>query len=148
MPRGKKQCPNCDEYIGVRASLCSHCGHTLSKTKKKEVLKINKKKVLQRLVTEPTSGKRLFYMREMKFLNILCERYSLEFMNVVNFYKQFDSLAYLVSPKLKDTLDKKFRAFNYVVDKSRYPEYTLGEKSGQDVNVAPKKKTLRDFLDE
>ncbi len=87
-------------------------------------------------------------MREMKFLNILCERYSLEFMNVVNFYKQFDSLAYLVSPKLKDTLDKKFRAFNYVIDKSRYPEYTLGEKSGQDVNVVPKKKTLKDFLDE
>ena len=84
----------------------------------------------------------------MKHLNVLCERYSLEFMNVVNFYKKFDSLTYLVSPKLKKALDKKFRAFNYVVDKSRYPEYILGDKSGEDFNPVKKKRTLKDFLDE
>lgn len=84
----------------------------------------------------------------MKHLNELVDRYSLEFMNVVNFYRQFDSLSYLVSPKLKETLDKKFRAFNYVVDETRYPEYNIRAKSGKDRVVEKKRKTLKDFLDE
>jgi len=110
--------------------------------------KISKRNILIRLVDVPDQGKRPFYAREMKFLNTLCDRYSLEFMNIVNFQKKFYSLAYLVSPKLKETLDRKFRAFNYVVDKSRYPEYILGGKSGEDFVPVKKKKTLKDFLDE
>jgi hypothetical protein len=97
-------------------------------------------------VEEPSKNKRIFYSREMKFLNDLVDKYSLEFMNVVNFHRQFESLTYLRSPKLKETLDKKFRAFNYVVDKSRYPEYNLGEKSGEDRFVEKKKKTIKNFL--
>lgn len=84
----------------------------------------------------------------MKFLNDLVDKYSLEFMNVVNFHRQFESLTYLRSPKLKNTLDKKFRAFNYVVDKSRYPEYNLGEKSGEDRFVKKKRRTIKDFLED
>jgi len=110
--------------------------------------KISKRNILIRLVDVPDQGKRPFYAREMKFLNTLCDRYSLEFMNIVNFQKKFYSLAYLVSPKLKETLDRKFRAFNYVVDNSRYPDYDLGEKSGKDISFTPKRKTLKDFLDE
>lgn len=90
----------------------------------------------------------MFYMREMKMLNDLCERYSLEFMNIVTFFKKLDSLAYLVSPKLKSTLDQKFRAFNYVVDKSKYPEYVLGDKIGEDKPIEIKTKTIKDFLNE
>ena len=105
----------------------------------------NKKKILLRLLDTPDKGKNIFYAKEMKFLNSLCERYSLEFMDIVNFPYKFDSLAYLVSPKLKKSLDEKFRAFNYVFDESRYPKYNIGEKVGADLPIE-KKQTLKDFL--
>lgn len=147
MPRGQKQCPSCDTFVATRVSLCE-CGHVFEKKKKAKKPTISKQKILERLVIAPKDGKRIFYKREMKYLNDLVDRYSLEFMNVVNFYKQFDSLSYLISPKLKETLDKKFRAFNYVVDKSRYPEYNVSAKSGEDRVIAKKRVSLKDFLDE
>lgn len=109
--------------------------------------KINKKQILSRLTLVPAKDKRLFYMREMKMLNILCDRYSLEFMNVVSFDKKFDSLAYLVCDKLKDLLDQKFRAFNFKVDLSKYDDYDIGEKVGEDSKVEKKIKSLKNFLD-
>ncbi len=115
----------------------------MAKAKKE---KINKKHILARLTLVPARDKRLFYMREMHFLNILCERYSLEFMNIASFDKQFDSLAYLVSDKLKATLDKKFAAFNYSVDHSKYDVYNIGEKVGEDVVVERPFRTIKDFL--
>lgn len=110
--------------------------------------KINKKNILSRLTLVPIKDKRLFYMREMKMLNDLCDRYSLEFMNEVSFDRKFDSLAYLVSEKLKETLDKKFRAFNFKVDLSQYEHYDIGEKVGEDASVEKKTKTIKQFLNE
>jgi hypothetical protein len=155
MPRGKKRCPSCNVFVGARSSSCN-CGFKFqkptqkqeSRNKKPQKLKINKKQILLRLVEVPNTEKRFFYAREMKMLNDLCNRYSLEFMDIVSFEKRFDSLAYLVSPKLRNTLDQKFRAFNYVVDKTRYPTYTIGEKCGDDKKIAKKIKTTKDFLDE
>ena len=147
MPRGKKQCPSCEALLGVRTSTCD-CGYVFPEKKKDDKPKINKKEILKRLVSEPSSNKRMFYMREMKMLNDLCERYSLEFMNIMTFFKKLDSLSYLVSPKLKDTLDQKFRAFNYSLDKNKYPEYPLGEKIGDDKPIEVKNKTIKDFLNE
>lgn len=109
---------------------------------------INKKHILARLTLVPQKDKRMFYMREMKFLNDLCERYSVEFMNIVSFPQQFDSLAYLVCDKLKNTMDTKFRAFNYVVDETKYETYNLGEKVGEDVEIVSPPKTIKDFLNE
>jgi len=108
--------------------------------------KINKKKILARLTLVPTTAKRLFYMREMKFLNDLCDRYSVEFMDIASFDKKFDSLAYLVSPKLKMKLDQKFRAFNFCIDASRYETYNIGDKSGEDIKVSKRSKTIKQFL--
>jgi hypothetical protein len=110
--------------------------------------KINKKKILARLTLVPERDKRLFYMREMKFLNDLCDRYSLEFMNIVSFDRKFDSLAYIVCSKLKDTMDRKFRAFNYCVDLSKYESYNLGDKVGEDFEIKKPIKTIKDFLNE
>jgi hypothetical protein len=110
--------------------------------------KINKKHILAKLTLVPLKDKRLFYMREMKFLNILCERYSLEFMNAMTFDKKLDSLAYLVSDKLKDTLDQKFRAFNFKIDYSRYEQYHIGDKVGDDPVMEKKKVTIKHFLNE
>jgi hypothetical protein len=151
MPRGKKQCPSCKDFLGVRVSSCL-CGYVFPKkeAKKKEVSKskINKRSMLSRLVEIPDKNKRFFYAREMKMLNDLCARYSESFMMIVSFDKKFDSLAYLVSPKLRGVLDQKFRAFNYVVDKDKYPEYNFGQKAGKDITITRTKKTTKDFLNE
>ena len=69
-------------------------------------------------------------------------------MDIVDFGKKFDSLAYLVSEKLRESLDQKFRAFNFRVDLSKYEVYHIGNKVGEDRKVTPKIKTVKDFLDE
>lgn len=84
----------------------------------------------------------------MKMLNDLCNRYSQEFMSIVSFNKKFDSLSYLVSDKLKGTLNEKFRAFNFTVDLSKYESYDIGDKVGPDGDVSRTKKTIKDFLNE
>ena len=103
---------------------------------------------MYRLVDVPAKGRNNFCAREFKLLNILIDRYSVEFMNVVTFNKKFESLSYLVSEKLKETLDKKFRSFNYKSDPSRYDVYTLGEKTGEDAVVTKNKKTIKQFLND
>jgi len=145
MPRGKKLCPSCNNFLGVRSSSCV-CGHFFKI--KKSAKKPNKLKILSRLVNIPDKNKRVFYLKEFKLMKILAERYSLEFVSVIDFGKKFDSLAYLVSPKLKDTLDQKWRAFNYKVDKSKYIEYNIGEKFGMDKIIEKKNKNTKDFLNE
>lgn len=120
----------------------------MPKGPKKTQKKINKRSIIGRLLNIPDKNKRVFYAREMKMLNSLCDRYSLEFMDIVDFGKKFDSLAYITSYKLKSTLDQKFRAFNYRFDKSKYPEYNIGEKVGEDKKIIKKKKTTKDFLNE
>lgn len=157
MPVGKKECPSCHEFIGTRSFVCQ-CGFKFPIKEKKPIAKKvlkpkkspkpSKTKILAGLVIKPKDNRRLFYRKEMKFLNDLCDKYSLEFMNIVSFPKKYDSLAYLLSPKLKETLDRKFRAFNYVVDKSKYPTYNIGEKFGEDKEIKKKRKTIKDFLDE
>ena len=156
MPRGKKQCPSCEDFVATRASCCG-CGHIFTKKKVGESKKakpktgkpkISKIDILKRLVEDPKNNKRFFYAREMKMLNDLVDLYSLEFMNVVNLGRRFESLAYFKHSKVKEKLDKRFREFNYVTDKSRYPEYNLGEKSGEDRFVKRKKRTVKDFLEE
>ncbi len=113
---------------------------------------LNKKQIIERLIHEDilTSRKtpRTFFSKQMKMLNTLCERYSQEFMSVVSFYNKFDSLEVLISPASKKMLDKKFKAFNFKVDLSKYPQYNIGRKSGKDANIIKTKKTIRDFLDE
>lgn len=108
----------------------------------------NKREIIFRLLEVPDKGRRPFFAREMKMLNDLCERYSLEFMNIVDFGKKFDSLAYLVSEKLRDALDQKFRAFNFRVDLSKYAAYDIGTKTGEDGVINKTNKTIRDFLNE
>ena len=116
--------------------------------KKKAKKKINKKDILSRLTLVPTKDKRLFYMREMKILNDLCERYSEEFMNIVSFDQKFESLAYIVCDKLKMKMDLKFAAFNFRIDSNKYESYSIGDKIGEDTEVKQRKKTTKQFLNE
>ena len=145
MPRGKKECPSCKDLLSSRSAAVSSDQVFRRKAKAK---KTNNLSVLSRLVEVPDKNKRQFYQREFKIMNSLSERYSLEFLAVLDFGKKFDSLAYILSYKLKDTLDQKWRAFNYKFDKDKYMEYNIGDKTGEDKIIKKKNKTTRDFLNE
>lgn len=110
-------------------------------------LKINKKLLLRKFVNIPEKGSRLFYMKEMTLLNILIDRYSEEFVLALKLIKKYDSMAIIICDSYKQQIDRKFRDFNYRVDKSKYEEIILSDnKSGEDVNVIIKPKTVKDFL--
>jgi hypothetical protein len=109
--------------------------------------KINKKHLLAKFVDFPQSQKRDFYMKEFKLLNNLIDRYSLEFVSVLHVDKKYNSLAVLLCDSFKASLDVKFRNFNYKIDESKYEKIILSEiKSGEDLKVNLKLKTIRDFL--
>tara|TARA_S200002703_G_C3741670_1_gene228081 strand:+ start:552 stop:908 length:357 start_codon:yes stop_codon:yes gene_type:complete len=103
--------------------------------------------VIGKLVEVPDKQKRLFWAKEMKLLKDLEARYSLQFLEIVTFPKKYDSLAYLVSKELKDTMDRKWRNFNFKVDFSKYDSYSLGEKCGKDYIPADyKPKNTKDLF--
>ena len=66
----------------------------------------NKRDIIFRLVEVPDKGRRPFFAREMKLLNDLCDRYSLEFMDIVDFGRKIDSMAYYKVLNLKALLMK------------------------------------------
>ena len=88
--------------------------------------------LIGKLVDVPSTQKRFFWAKEMKLLKYLEARYCLYFLEIVTFPKKYDSLAYLVSKELKDTMDRKWRNFNFKVDLSKYETMVLGEKTGKD----------------
>jgi len=103
--------------------------------------------IIAKLVDIPKDQKRFFWAREMKLLKDLESRYSLDFLEIVTFPKKYDSLAYIVSKELKETMDKKWRNFNFKVDLSKYDRYPLGEKSGKDyVHTDNKPKSTKDLF--
>lgn len=109
--------------------------------------KINKKLLLRKFVNIPEKGSRLFYMKEMTLLNTLIERYSEEFVLALKFPKKYDSMAIIICESYKSEIDRKFRDFTYVADKSKYTDILISDiKSGEDFNVVIKPKTIRDFL--
>jgi len=103
--------------------------------------------VIGKLIDVPSVQKRFFWAREMKLLKDLEARYSLDFLEIVTFPKKYDSLAYIVSKALKDTMDRKWRNFNFKVDLSKYDTIILGEKTGKDyVPSDNKPKNTKDLL--
>jgi len=103
--------------------------------------------IIERLVEIPRTQKRFFWGREMKLLKDLEARYSLDFLEIVTFPKKYDSLAYIVSKALKDTMDKKWRNFNFKVDFSKYMVYDMGEKCGKDYeSIYNKPKNTKDLF--
>ena len=105
---------------------------------------INKKALLERLVEKPSQGIREWSMREFTFLKRLEEKYSLEFLNIVDFGNKLPSLAVLSSTWGERELARKFYAFNYQPKISETIELSL-EKFGEDIKVE-KKQSLREIL--
>lgn len=105
----------------------------------------DKKKIINNLIEVPETNKRMFWAKEIKFLNILIESYPSEkFWKGVCFSKKFETLNLLRSGYFSEELKKKFKRFNYKIPKK--PVLDLQEKCGEDYNKPKKIITKRDFL--
>lgn len=116
----------------------------MARLKKPKPSKINKTKLLERLVEKPSQGIREWSMREFTMMKRLEDRFSLEFLNIVDFGKKLPSLAVLSSTWGESELARKFHAYNYQPPTQERIELSL-EKFGEDIEVA-KKLSLRDLL--
>ena len=106
-----------------------------------------KKKILERLVKVPDKDKRIFWAKEIKFLNILMEKYPDEsFWEKVQFPDKFDSLLLLRSGYYSENLDLKYKKFHYIIPAKK--EIKIHEKKfGKNLNLPQTPKTLRKFLE-
>lgn len=83
----------------------------------------------------------------MKMLNTLMEKFpETSFWQKFNFRKQYDSLAYFISPYGQEYLRKKYNEFNYKIPKKS--KVKLGKKIGEDKILKKENKTIRDFFNE
>ena len=83
----------------------------------------------------------------MTLLKRLEAKYSLDFLKVVKFPNKFESLMLLSSGPLAKELDSRWYQFHWVpkMEEPKKVEITA-EKIGQDVTIASKPKTIKDFL--
>ena len=111
------------------------------------VAKLNKKQIVLRLITPPKSIKGPFWTREYGILKRLMEKYPNEdFWQKIHFENDWDSLVILQSDYGKSLLDKKYKEFHYKIPE--YKKIELTDKSGCDILINSKPKTIRRFLDE
>jgi hypothetical protein len=116
---------------------------------KKPTPRQRKLKIIHRLIEVPKKDKKFFWAKEMKILNDLEDRYSLDFLEVVSFRQKYDSLAYIASEPLKKTMDRKWSNFNFKVDSSKYESFDLSEKCGEDHKPSyHKPKNARELFNE
>jgi hypothetical protein len=110
------------------------------------VKKLNKRNIIKKIVTEPSTQKRLFWAREMKMLNDLMNMFKSEdFWQKVTLDK-VPSLAVLRSGHGLNILSKKYKEFNYKIPPK--VEIPIGKKQGKDKIISKKIKTIRQFIDE
>lgn len=104
-----------------------------------------KQKVIENIVSVPDKGKRIFWAKEIKFLNILFEKYpDKKFWTNLSFYDKLDSMLLLRSGYYAEELKKKYKKFNYKIPQC--DEIILGDKCGEDLNISRPIKTIKDFL--
>ena len=111
-----------------------------------KIKQTEKKNIIKRLLIEPSSGKRFFWAREMKFLNELYSKCpDLDFWKLLSFEKKYDSLLFLKGDYGLKVLTKKFLEFSYKIPEHKKLE--LGEKSGYTYKPNKKPKTIKQFLE-
>lgn len=108
--------------------------------------KLNKRDIIKKIVTEPSTQKRMFWAREMKMLNDLMNMFKSEDFWQKVCLDKVPSLAVLRSDHGLNILSKKYKEFNYKIPEK--VEIPLGKKTGNDKIISKKPKTIRQFIDE
>lgn len=101
--------------------------------------------IINKLVAVPDKGKRLFWAKEVKNINILIETFpEFDFWKGLKFKQKLDSLNLFRSGFYKDELNKKYNLYKYKPPTEK--EIILGEKCRPDLNIVKRVKTIKDFL--
>lgn len=149
MPKGKKQCPNCNSLQAVRALCCSECSVEFKKkaTLKKEVSFFKERKeFIKRMLND---GKSSNYKLDMMTATKIFKSFNndIDFLSKVKPpFNLNGSIKYFLTKEGQDYLRKKKLEFEY---KPKNSEKIVdhSEKVGDDV-MTSRKRTLRDFLND
>jgi len=106
--------------------------------------KVNKTKLVERLVEKPSQNIREWLMKEFVLLKRLEAKYPLEFLNMIDFGKKLPSLAVLSCEWGEQELARKYHAFSYQPP-TKNKVTLLESKVGENVSVE-RKKSLRELL--
>lgn len=111
-------------------------------------MKIDKRRIVERLILTPKTAKRNFWAREMHLLNKLLENYPIEFVNTLSFKNKFDSMAiFLVSP-MAQKVKYLYQEHTYKPKEYEQSPELVGEKYGSDRIIHKTPRTVREFLNE
>ena len=149
MPRGKKQCPNCNSLQAARALSCSDCNYTFTfKTKAKSPKPFFKerKEFIKRMLC---GGKSEDMKLDMMVATSIFKNFEndLDFLGKVKPPFKFEgSIKYFFSKDGKEYLRKKKLEFEYNPENTEKMIDHL-EKIGEDIEI-PKRPTLRNFLND
>jgi len=146
MPRGKKECKECGEFLGARASSC-HCGYVFPKPKPKKKAKPffkERKDFVKRMLS---GGKSDSMSLDLMVATKIFEDFDndVDFLNsVAPPFKLNNSIRYLLSKDGIKYLKRKKLEFDYIPpDTIEIIEHE--DKAGEDI-ILVKHKTLREFL--
>jgi hypothetical protein len=105
--------------------------------------KINRKKILEKLVEFPTEFDKRFLIQELAILKRLERKYSIDFWEQFTPEKKFPTLKFYYSEFSKKTLEIAFKEFYY--NSLHKSDLSEAEKIGKDFKAKPKQ-TIKDFL--
>lgn len=109
------------------------------------MVKLNKKQIVLKLITPPSTIKGAFWSREYKILNKLMEEFPCsDFWQKVNFNNGWDSMVIFQSKYGKSLLEKKYKEYHYKIPEQ--PTIKLTEKQGKDKTINKKPRTIRGLL--
>jgi len=104
-----------------------------------------KKEIVSSLINVPEKNKRLFWAREIKFLNDLYKTFpNVDFWLKLNFKKKYDSLVFLRGDYGAKELKKRFLEYSYTPNEVE--KIVIGDKCGKDYDRPKTIKTIKDFL--
>lgn len=150
MPRGKKKCNSCGDFVGARLQVC-HCGHIFSepktKTKKtpKPFFKERKEFIKRMLCGERSDCMKIDMMTATKIFQ--------DFDNDLDFllkvkppFKFNKSIKYFLTKDGQQYLLKKKKEFDFMPEKEN-KIIDHNKKIGKD-SITKKQKTLTEFLND
>ncbi len=146
MPRGKKKCGNCGEFVGSRIQQCS-CGFVFDKPKPKKKAKPffkERKSFIKRMLN---GGKSSSLQLDMMVVTKIFDKFdnNIEFLNSVSPPFALDgSIKYFLTGDGMKYLSKKKLEFDYIPSEAE-KIVDLDIKMGKDI-VTEKPKTLIEFL--
>jgi hypothetical protein len=148
MPRGRKQCKDCAEFVGARASACD-CGYVFPKPKPKKKAKPFFKERRDFVKRMLNGGKQENIQLDMMTVTKIFELFNndTEFLSSVPPPFQLKgSIKYFLTKDGREYLKKKKLEYDYrPPERRKIKEYK--NKVGEDILIQ-KKKTLTKFLND